>query len=141
MWTHLEPHSAKLDQVFEPLRAKAAHAERPWSIAELRLPEDEVGWLRSWFGCLTPESAENWIKSVMLAKYEGDAFATYRQMFGSLLICTGAEVCREESNEDSVWPAIRSILPDSHALRHELFLSNGQPAPLTKDEPRSEMLS
>jgi len=58
---------------------------------------------------------------------------TYRQMFGSLLICAGAEVCREESREDSVWPAVRSILPDSHPLRDALFLLNGQPSPLTKD--------
>ncbi|MCK4394926.1 hypothetical protein KAX17_18670, partial [Candidatus Bipolaricaulota bacterium] len=133
MWTHLEPHSAKLEQVFEPLHAKAAQYDHAWSIAELRLSEDDVTWLRSWFGCLTPERTGNWINSVMLAKYEDDACVTYRQMFGSLFICAGAEVCREESREDSVWPAIRSILPESHALRHELFLSNGQPSPLTKD--------
>jgi len=133
MWTHLEPHSAKLEQVFEPLHAKAAQYDHAWSIAELRLSEDDVTWLRSWFGCLTPESTENWTKSVMLAKYEDDACVTYRQMFGSLFICAGAEVCREESREDSVWPAIRSIFPESNALRHELFLSNGQPSPLIKD--------
>ena len=132
MWTHLEPHSAKLEQVFEPLRVRAVQFDQMWSIAELRLPEDEVEWLRCWFGCLTPESTENWVKSVLLPKVEGEMFVTYRQMFGSLLICTGAEVCREESREDSVWPTIRSILPKSHAVRHELFLSNGQPTPLTK---------
>lgn len=93
MWTHLEPHSAKLEQVFEPLRAKAAQYGHAWSIAELKLSEDDVTWLRSWFGCLTPEITENWTKSAMLAKYESDVFLTYRQMFGSLLICVGAEVC------------------------------------------------
>jgi hypothetical protein len=133
MWTHLEPHSAKLEQVFEPFHAKAAQYDHAWSIAELRLSENDVKWLRSWFGCLTPESTENWTKSVMFAKYESDVFVTHRQMFGSLFICAGAEVCREESREDSVWPAIRSIFPESHALRYELFLSNGQPSPLTKD--------
>ena len=133
MWTHLEPQSAILEQVFEPLRAKAVQYEHAWSIAELRLPEGDIRWLRSWLGYLTPKSAENWIYSVMLAKYADDACATYRQMFGSLLICAGAEVCREKSREDSVWPAIRSILPESHALRRELFLPNGQPSPLTKD--------
>ena len=102
MWTHLEPHSAKLEQVFEPLRVRAVQFDQMWSIAELRLPEDEVEWLRCWFGCLTPESTENWVKSVLLPKVEGEMFVTYRQMFGSLLICTGAEVCREESREDSV---------------------------------------
>jgi len=133
MWTHLEPHSAKLEQVFEPLHTKAAQYDHAWSIAELRLSENDVKWLRSWFGCLTPERVENWIKSATFAKHEDGIFVTYHQMFASLLICAGAEVCREESKEDSVWPAIRSILPESHALRHELFLSNGQPSSLTKD--------
>ena len=54
-------------------------------------------------------------------------------MFGSILICAAAEVCREESREDSVWPAIRRILADSPELQGELFLSNGQPSSLTKD--------
>ena len=133
MWTHLEPHSAKLEQVFRPLCAKAVEFGRMWSIAELKLSEEEVAWLRCWFDCLTPESTESWFNFVLPLKVEGDTFVTYRQMFGSLLICVGAEVCREESREDSVWPAIRSILPKSHPLRRELFLSNGQPSPLAKD--------
>ena len=45
----------------------------------------------------------------------------------------GVEVCREESRENSVWPAIQSILPESRALQHELFLSNGQPSSLATD--------
>ncbi|MBI2432426.1 MAG: hypothetical protein HYV26_06105 [Candidatus Hydrogenedentes bacterium] len=133
MWNHLEPHSAKLEEVFEPLYEKATAYERLWSIAELRLAEQDIHWLRSWFNYLTPKNTENWIKSVMLTSFPGKAYATYRQMFGSLLICVGAEVCREASREDSVWPTIRGLLPDSHALRRELFLSNGQPSCLTKD--------
>ena len=133
MWTHLEPDSAKLEQVFEPLCARAVEFSRVWSIAELKLSEDEVAWLRRWFDCLTPETTESWFKFVLPLKAEGDTFVTYRQMFGALLMCAGAEVCREESREDSVWPVIRSILPQSHPLRQELFLSNGQPSPLAKD--------
>ena len=120
-----------LEQVFEPLHARAVQFDHMWSVAELRLPPDEVAWLRCWFDYLTPNSAENW-GSVLLSRVEGGLFATYRQMFGALLICAGAEVCREDSREDSVWPAIRSILPKSHALQRELFMSNGQPTPLTK---------
>lgn len=133
MWNHLEPHSAKLEEVFEPLQKRAMAFERPWSIAELKLSEKEVSWLRDWFSSLTPQNTENWIKSVMLARFPGKAYATYRQMFGALLVCVGAEVCRDESREDSVWPTIRSILPSSHALQRELFLSNGQPSCPTKD--------
>ena len=133
MWGHLESTSAKLEEVFEPLHKKAMEYNRPWSIAELALSGDDIKWLRTWFDALKPSSTENWIKSVMLTKLSGQGCATYRQMFGSLLICLGAEICREESREDSVWPTIRNILPWSHELRGELFLSNGQPSTLTKD--------
>ena len=132
MWTHLDADSATLEQVFEPLRARAIRFGRMWSIAELRLPANEIEWLKLWFDCLTPEHTENWVKSVQLTKSQGDLFVTYRQMIGALLICAGAEVCREESTEHSVWPVIGSILPKSHELRYELFLSNGQPTSLTK---------
>lgn len=133
MWTHLEPQSATLEQVFKPLSSKAKEYDHAWSIADLMLEEDDVGWLRYWFSHITPESIANWVKFEIPIKTEDDVFISYRLMFGSLLICLGAEVCREESREDSVWPAIRSILPTSKALRGELFLSNGQPSSLTKD--------
>lgn len=132
MWMQLEPHSAKLEQVFQPLHERASEFKRMWSIAELRLAQEDVTWLRSWFESLTPESPENWI-SVLLARLGGEAFRSYRQMFGALLICAGGEVCREESREDSVWPVIRRVLPKTHPLRRELFLSNGQPSVLTKE--------
>ena len=132
MWTHLELHSVKLEQVFEPFCAKALQFDRPWSIAELELAKDEVDWLLRWFSHLTPESMEIWFKSVSPQKIGSEMFVTSRQMLGALFICAGAEICREESSEDSVWPAIRRILPKSHALQGELFMSNGQPTFLTK---------
>lgn len=132
MWTDLDPESAKLEEVFGRLHKRATVFERPWSIAELRLDDGSVDWLRSWFRNLTPNRTEEWIKSVVLSKFFGESYATYRQMFGALLVCAGAETCRRESNEDSVWPSVRSILPRSHALLGELFLSNGQPSSTTK---------
>ena len=133
MWTHLEPRSAGLQQVFEPLYISATQYDRIWSIAELKLAKDEIEWLRSWFSRLTLASIRNWTNPIMPTHYNRGSSITYRQMFGSLLICAGAEACREESREDSVWPAIRSILPEDHALRRELFLPNGQPCSSTKE--------
>ena len=132
MWTHLESHSVKLEQVFEPLLIKTVQFDRSWSIAELRLTKDEIDWLLSWFSYLTPESMESWFMSVLPRKVGSETFVTSRQMLGALFICAGAEICREESSEDSVWPAIRRILPKSHALQGKLFMSNGQPTFLTK---------
>lgn len=132
MWVQLESHLASLEKVFDPLRVEAEKYDRAWSIAELRLKEKDVKWLKSWIGYLTPESVENWIQPIRFGGPR-ETFVTRRQMFGALLICASAEICREESREGSVWPAIRNILPGSNALRGELFLSNGQPSPLTKD--------
>lgn len=133
MWTQLEIEKATIENIFKPLHDRAKEYERPWSIAELSLTKNEINWLRAWFRCLTPNNTQNWVKSVMLTKLEDEGFVSYRQMFGSILICAAAEVCREESREDSVWPAIRRILVDAPDLQSELFLSNGQPSTLTKD--------
>lgn len=133
MWTHLHPQKTTLEEVYKPLHTRSEEFGRLWSVAELRLSDNDLEWLRSWIGNLTPESTENWIKTVLLTKYEGNQFLNYRQMFGSILICIGAETCRRESREDSVWPTFRNILPKSHALHRELFLPNGQPTTLTKD--------
>lgn len=125
MWIHLDPDSASLVEVFEPLRSKAEQYDRAWSIAELEASEQDVDWLRSWFRNLPLEGIASWIRSAVRAQQEDDSFVPHHQMLGSLLICAGAEVCRRESSEDSVWPVVRSILPESHRLRHDLFLSNG----------------
>ncbi|MCG8430966.1 MAG: hypothetical protein MJA29_07325 [Candidatus Omnitrophica bacterium] len=100
---------------------KADQYDRIWSIAELKLTANDLEWLQTWFKCLPPATKiEDWDNS-------------HRQMFGSLFVCVGAELCREKSDEGSVWPIMRSILPDSHTLRRDLFLSNGQPSYLMKE--------
>lgn len=133
MWTNLEIDNATIEDIFQPINDKAKEYERPWSIAELLLTEDDIRWLKAWFRCLTPNNTINWVKSMVFTKLEDKVFVSYRQMFGSILICAATEACREESREDSVWPAIREILGDSPELQTELFLSNGQPSSLTKD--------
>ena len=133
MWTQLDRNSAPLVEVFEPLRSKAAQYDRAWSIAELELSEQDVDWLRSWFRNLPLEGTVSCIRAAVRSEQDDDSFMPHHQMLGSLLVCAGAEVCRRESSEDSIWPAVRSVLPESHRLQHDLFLSNGQPSSLTKD--------
>lgn len=133
MWERLDPHSTDLEQAFAPLHREAVQRDHPWSIAELRLSEDDTRWLREWFACLIPMKVEEWITRTSLFGRKDDPAVPHYQMLGALLVCAGAEICREESTEDSVWPAIRSILPESGALRAMFFLSNGQPSSLTKD--------
>ncbi len=133
MWTHLQVDKATIENIFKPLHDRAKKYKHPWSIAELLLTKDDIEWLKAWFIRLTPDNTQNWIKTIILTKAEDDAFVSYRQMFGSTLICAAAEVCRKESREDSVWPAIRKLFINCPELRDELFLSNGQPSSLTKD--------
>jgi len=82
MWTDLEPRSAGLQQVFEPLYISATQYDRMWSIAELKLAKDEVEWLRSWFSHLTLTSIRNWTNPIIPAHYSRGSSITYRQMFG-----------------------------------------------------------
>lgn len=133
MWENLDPRSTKLEEAFGPLQREAARRDHPWSIAELRLTEDDTRWLREWFARLLPKEAEQWISQTSFSGCDVGTGVPHYQMLGALLVCAAAEVCREESTEDSVWPATRRILPGPGALRDMLFLSSGQPSSLTKD--------
>ena len=115
MWDS-NPKLTSIDQAYAPLFAKA-NFDRYWSLAELRLEEQDVLWLEEWFVALKPSH------SFLIGSGE---------KLGALLLCLGEELAREKSTEDSVWPSIRNILPEFHPIRGELFLSNGQPSQLAK---------
>ena len=133
MWAHLEFDKATIEDIYKPLHDKAKGLNYPWSIAELVLTKDDIEWLKTWFKRLTPDNTQNWIKTILLTQLDNEAFVSFRQMFGSAIICAAAEICREESREDSIWPAIRTLFDNCPDLLNELFLSNGQPSALTKD--------
>jgi hypothetical protein len=116
MW-ETDPRITTIGQAYAPLLVKAAAFPRPWSGVELRLLESDIQWLEQWFSSLGPDD------SLLYSAGE---------KFGALLLCLGAELCREQSTEESVWPCIRGILPQSHPFLSELFLSNGQPSLLGK---------
>lgn len=133
MWKQLNPKTASLESVYEPLLCKANQLDRPWSIAEVRLSANDIQWLRTWFAYLKPESVENWVKSILMVRLGPEGLASCSEMLGGVFLCIASEVCREESREDSVWPAIRKALPTSSSLRSELFLSDGQPSRLARE--------
>ncbi len=114
MWDRL-PLEADIEQVFNGLQDKAVEFARPWSGAELQLTEAEVQWFRDWF------------RNVHL-RIGSSAWGKKRTMLGAILVVLGAEVCRRESREDSVWPKIGGLLPRSSALWSWMFYpANGQP--------------
>lgn len=116
MWD-TDPKSTTADQAYLPLLAAAAAFDGPWSVSELRLSDSDIHWLKQWFSCLESDDP---------SLYCAD------EKFGALLLCLGAELCRESSTEDSVWPTIRTILPQSRSFLSQFFLSNGQPSQSTK---------
>ena len=124
MWSLLSPETADIHAAFAPLAQKGVEFNRPWSVAELQLRETDVDWLGRWFAALPREAT--------LATPSLLHLALPREKFAALLIVLGAERCRSFAREDHVWPELRKIVPDSHPLLTELFLSNGQPTYLTK---------
>lgn len=113
IWTH-QGQNAAIEDVYQPLADHAKGQEHPWSIVELRLSDEDVRWLNAW------------LQSFSMPSWDND----HLLMLGGILLCAGAELCREKSTEDSVWTAMRSLVSES--LRKQLFLSNGQPSSITK---------
>lgn len=132
LWASMDVESVTLLQVFKPMRTRARRFERPWSIAELRLSEEDVTWLRRWFQGLSEKSVRDWMHPELEPEVGADQGTREQQMFGALLTCAVAETCRREGTEASVWPMVRNILPLSADLRRHLFLRDGQPSQLTR---------
>jgi hypothetical protein len=120
-----------IKDVFQPLYAEVIKKEfkEPWSIVELQLGDRDLEWLRKWFSNLDLSITENWIRSGVQQR---DVEFSNRQMFGLLLLCIAAEVCREESREDSVWPTIKKLFSFKTSSHNDMFLSNGEPSTLLR---------
>jgi len=129
MWEQLDPKTANLQSLYEPLLNKASQAVHPWSIAEMKLSSNDIQWLKTWFADINPEI----VNTIIYDRFNLDNSDSHRKMFGGILLCAAAEICREECREDYVWPAICRIIPATTRLKDALFLSNGQPSQLTKE--------
>jgi hypothetical protein len=72
-----------------------------------------------------------WCESASQAQLSNEIFASEREMFGALLLILASEVCRENSNEDSVWPAVTSVVQPDKRFLSPLFVG-GQPTTACK---------
>lgn len=124
MWDDLDPESADIYSVYSPLAQKSSEFKRPWSVAELKLSQEDIDWLTRWFIELP--------HTVSLASDGLPGYVLPSEMVAALLIVLGSERCRRFSSEDSVWPVLSGIIPRSHPLRAKIFLSDGQPTYLFK---------
>ncbi|OGD18063.1 MAG: hypothetical protein A2W03_14415 [Candidatus Aminicenantes bacterium RBG_16_63_16] len=124
MWNHLRPEAAAIDEVFAPLAEKATAFNGPWSVAELKLSDEDIEWLSDWFVTLPRDVTLN--DGILLRR------TLPREKLAALLIVLGAERCRKFAGEHSVWPILSKLVASGHPLWAELFLADGQPTFLTK---------
>ena len=99
----------------------------PRSVAEAGINADELGVLTRWL-CDRWELGM-WCESIWL--YE-KVSATPQEMSGVLLLILASETCRDRSSEDSVWPAITSVLRANKGSFPTLFVG-GQPTSACKN--------
>ena len=109
--------------------ALGPHLERlpaPRSIAELRLGEGDVDWLRAWGASMSVGTAkwsdQRWLSS--------EPQATRQQVFGLVFLALAAETARRDAAEGHVWGPVRRQLSSSAA---SVLFGQGQPKQPLKD--------
>jgi hypothetical protein len=99
----------------------------PRSVAEARITLDELEALTRWL-CERWEFSM-WCESVWQVE---NVAASPQEMCGGLLLIFASEVCRDRSNEDSVWPTITALLRANKGSFPTLFVG-GQPTSVCKN--------
>lgn len=103
--------SMELKDVFLHFVNRFENLPNPRSVAEARITTTEFEGLRLWFSAQEPRVWYRvWCESTSQIEFSNDIFASQREMFGALLLILASEVCRANSNEDAVWPAVTAAL-------------------------------
>ena len=121
----LAPRSAA--QAADVLGRLLEQLPAPRSVAELRLGEGDVEWLRTWGAEMSGETARWSEQRRLLSEPE----ATRQQAFGLVFLALAAETARREATEGRVWGPVRRRTSTSAAS--VLFDSQGQPRQGLKD--------
>jgi len=121
-----------LEEVFCHFLNRFESLPTPRSVAEARIKTDEVEALKLWFSERDARMwCGTWCESASQVHLSNEIFASEREMFGALLLILASEVCRENSNEDSVWPAVTSAVQPDKRFLSPLFVG-GQPTTACK---------
>ncbi|MCI0603727.1 hypothetical protein L0156_12030 [bacterium] len=124
-WAGKGQETFKIQNAFRLLFERAEQIRKPRSIAELQLTREDVIWIKNWFSQL-PNYPEHWQGDKSPIIHENRSVSV-KEMFGALLIVLSAEICREDSIEDSVWSVVRLCIPEEQNLRKRFF-PGGQPS-------------
>ena len=114
----------ELECTFLNLFQRFQEIDVPRSVAELRLPEQDVRALKEQFRGL-PFDPRLWLWDRIRRQLAEGVRASPSEILGGLLLVLAAEVCREEGTEGAVWPYVRSCIPERFVA--ELF-PGGQPS-------------
>jgi hypothetical protein len=72
-----------------------------------------------------------WCEDTWQINLSKELSASRQEMFGGLILILASEICRDNSGEDAVWPAVTSVLKADKKSFTVLFVG-GQPTPACK---------
>ncbi len=125
--------SMELEEVFLHFLNRFESLPNPRSVAEAGITTDEAEALTLWFSEPEPRMwCGMWCESTSQVYLSNGIFASKREMFGGLLLILASEVCRANSNEDSVWPVVTAVLQTDKGFFSPLFVG-GQPTTACKN--------
>jgi hypothetical protein len=125
-WRSLPLDCTDIESVYASLEQRGTEFVRPWSIAELRLGDEDIDWLTRWFAALPSDAS--------IAGPDTERHVLPRCEFAALMLVLGAERCRRHSrSEDAVWPTFSRLIPVERPIWSELFHPNRQPTWLLRE--------
>lgn len=98
----------------------------PWSLAELRLDDDDFDALVSWFRNLRTDQFFLHVASGgKLVQFEDGAMATREEGLGLLLLAVFSEYARRNASPGKLWPFIEALAGEG--MKRALFTEQPQP--------------
>lgn len=128
LWQPGDP--IELQEVFVYFAAKFDSIDKPRSIAEGLISQEDISSLVKWFSALYGKP-RNWCERDWQEELIDGRTASSREMFGALFLILASELCREMSTEDSVWPTVAGVMKSDRLSFSTLFVA-GQPTEACK---------
>lgn len=122
--------SMEIEDVFLHFFKLFAALTDPRSVAEARIGSAEIQSLSLWFSQQWGRP-RMWCEDPFQTSLTNQVLASRQEMFGSLLLILASEVCRANSHESEVWPAVASVLKADTVSFPALF-AGGQPTTACK---------
>jgi len=120
----------ELEDVFLYFFDRFESLPNPRSVAEIKVTADEFRGLKTWFSARWGWP-RMWCEDTWQIDLSRDFSASRQEMFGGLILILASEVCRDNSGEDAVWPAVTSVLR-ADKISFPILFVGGQPTSACK---------